>query len=169
MDDIIPKEARFDAEGQQNLEGTLKLFYNRVKVLFDTGVLNSFISFKLVQDLGLVPQTLNGALNAMSPLGAIVKFSRVCQDCPITLDDRNFPIDLIVLSMKEFDVILGIDWLTKFHANLDLMSRSIAFLVPGSFPFKFSCNPFSDGFFISCLATIETARSKISVYQIPVV
>ena len=52
---IIPKEAEFDIEGQQNLEGTLMLFYSKVKVLFDTSAPNSFIAFKLVQDLGLVP------------------------------------------------------------------------------------------------------------------
>ena len=87
------------------MEGTLTLFHSRVKVLFDTSVSNSFITFKLVQDLGLVPQTLEVALNVVSHLEAMVKLGRVCKDCPITLDDRNFPVDLMVLSMKEFDVI----------------------------------------------------------------
>ena len=55
---IILEEARFVVEGLQNLEGTLMLFPSRVKVLFDTSAPNSFIAFKLLQDLGLVPQPL---------------------------------------------------------------------------------------------------------------
>ena len=73
----------------------------------------------------------------MSPLGATVKLGRVCQDYLITLHDRNLPTDLIVLSMKEFDVILGIDWLTKFYANLDYVNKAITFSVPGSLPLNF--------------------------------
>ena len=100
---IIPEEAGFNVEEQQNLEGTLTLFHSRVKVLFDTGASNSFIAYRVVQDLGLVPQTLEVALNAASPLGVSVKLSKVCKDCPLTLEGRNLPADLIVLSMREFD------------------------------------------------------------------
>ena len=56
MNAIILKETGFDAKGQQNLEGTLKLFNDKVKVLFDTGSSNSFISIRMMNDLGLVPQ-----------------------------------------------------------------------------------------------------------------
>ena len=151
------------------MEGTLTLSHSRVKVLFDTRVLNSFIVFKLVQDLGLVSQTLKVSLNTVSPLGATIKLGRVCKDCPITLYDRNFPTNLIVLSMKEFDVILGIDWLTKFYSNLDCVSESITFLVPGSLLINFQCYPSSNGFFTSRLIAIEIASSDITVIRIPLV
>ena len=66
-------------------------------------------------------------MNIVSPLEVSVKLSKVCKDCPLTLEDRNLPANLIVLSMKEFDTILGVDWLTKFHAKLDCVSKSIPF------------------------------------------
>ena len=78
-------------------------------------------------ELGLVPEELNVALNAVSPLGITVKLGKVCKKCAITLEDHELPTDLIVLSMREFDVILGINWLTKYHANLDWVSRLIFF------------------------------------------
>ena len=53
---IIPEEAGFDEEEQQNMEGTLMLFYSHVKALFDTGASNSFIAVRMMNDLGLVPQ-----------------------------------------------------------------------------------------------------------------
>ena len=80
-----------------------------MRVIFDTGATNSFVSFEIVRRLGLIPQTLDNALNAVSPLGAAVKLGKICKDCTLTLEDRNLPVELIVLSMKEFDVILGFD------------------------------------------------------------
>ena len=82
--------------------------------MFDTSASNSFIAYRVVQDLGLVPQTLEVALNTVSPLGVSVKLSKVFKDCPLTLEGKNLPADLIVLSMREFDAILGIDWLLSF-------------------------------------------------------
>ena len=60
----------------------------------------------MMNDLGLVPQKLEMILNAVSPLVVNVKLGKVC---PLTLENRNFLTYLIVLSMSEFDVILGID------------------------------------------------------------
>ena len=134
---IIPNEAGFHKGEQHNLEGTLKLFNSQVKALFDTGASNFFITIRIVQRLGLVPQALDVALNVVSPLGVSVKLGKVCKDCPLKLKDQNLPADLIVLSMKEFDVILGIDWLTKYHAKLDCVSKSISFSTPRSSPFNF--------------------------------
>ena len=84
-----------------------------------------------------MPQTLDVALNDVSPLGVMVKLERVCKDCPITLDGKNFPTDLMVLSIKEFNVILGINWITKYHTNLDYVSNSITFLAPRSLTLNF--------------------------------
>ena len=64
-------------EGQQNLEGTLTLFHSRIKVLFDIGASNSFISMRMMNDLGLVPQELKTVLNALSPLGMILKLGKI--------------------------------------------------------------------------------------------
>ena len=88
---IIPKGTGFDIEEQQNLEGTIALFHTQVKVLFDTGASNSFITIRIMCELGLVPQALKTTLNAISPLGATVNLGKVCRDCPLTLEGRTFP------------------------------------------------------------------------------
>ena len=38
--------------------------------------------------------------------------NRAYRDCPIRIQEYEFPGDLIELSFREFDVILGIDWLS---------------------------------------------------------
>ena len=90
-----------------------------------------------MHDLGLVPQALEIALNAVSPLGITVKLRKVCKECPLTLKDRNFSADLLVLSMSKFDIILGMDWLTKYGATLDCDSRTIVFSTTGQPLVKF--------------------------------
>ena len=52
---IVPERANFNAQEQQNLEGTLTLYNSYAKVLFDIRATNSFIAHRVVQDLGLVP------------------------------------------------------------------------------------------------------------------
>ena len=37
---------------------------------------------------------------------------KVCRNCPLMIQDCNFPADLMLLPFDEFDVILGMDWLT---------------------------------------------------------
>ena len=63
----------------------------------------------MVLELGLIPQSMDKTLNTVSPLGATVKLGKVCKDCPLNIEDRNLPANLIVLAMRDFDVILGID------------------------------------------------------------
>ena len=46
-------------------------------------------------------------------LGHNVIVNRVYIDCPIKIREYEFPGDLIELSFREFDVILGMDWLSR--------------------------------------------------------
>ena len=85
----------------------------------------------------LVSKNLDVAFNAMSPLGVAVKFGKVSKRFSWTLADHGLLADLIMLTMSEFKVILGINWLTKFYANLDCVNKSITFTVLGSQPFTF--------------------------------
>ena len=99
------------------------LFHSRVRTLFDTVSSNYFIVVRVMRDLGLVPQVLEITLNAVSLLGVTIKLGKVYKKCPLTLEDRNFPADLIVPLISEFNIILEIDCLTKYFANLDYVSK----------------------------------------------
>ena len=35
------------------------------------------------------------------------------KNCPLMVHDREFSVDMVVLSIHEFDLILGMDWLSK--------------------------------------------------------
>ena len=44
---------------------------------------------------------------------------------PLMVHDREFSVDLIALSFHEFDLILGMDWLSKHLAIVDCDKKTI--------------------------------------------
>nr|XP_043639277.1 uncharacterized protein LOC122610347 [Erigeron canadensis] len=44
--------------------------------------------------------------------------NEIALDCPLILVDKNFMIDLIPVEISSFDVIVGMDWLSKHHATI---------------------------------------------------
>ena len=47
------------------------------------------------------------------------------KNCPITVHDREFLVDLIALPFHEFDLILGMDWLSKHWAIVDCDKKTV--------------------------------------------
>ena len=60
-----------------------------------------------------------------NPLGHSVIVNIVYRDCPIKIREYEFSGDLIELSFKEFDVILGMDWLSRHRAIVDCRMKRV--------------------------------------------
>ena len=54
-----------------------------------------------------------------SPLGHCVRVKRVYKNCPLLVHDKEFSVNLIAFPFHEFDLILGMDWLSKHRAIVD--------------------------------------------------
>ena len=81
--------------------------------------------------LYLTPETLDDPLSIATPLGDSFVLDSICRRCIVSLDDVQFNIDLIVLQMSEYDVILGIDWLSSYHVSLDCFAKTVCLRIPG--------------------------------------
>ena len=46
---------------------------------------------------------------------------------PIKVAGREFSVDLIVLEMVDYDVILGMDWLSKYKATIFYRRKKVMF------------------------------------------
>ena len=53
-----------------------------------------------------------------------------CDRLPLRIGNYMFPLDLIVLESQGLDVILGMDWLSKYGGNSDCASKSILLTTP---------------------------------------
>ena len=54
-----------------------------------------------------------------------VVVNRVYRDCPIKIQEYEFPGDLIELSFRVFDVILGMDWLSRHQVVVDCRMKRV--------------------------------------------
>nr|CAD1835607.1 unnamed protein product [Ananas comosus var. bracteatus] len=52
--------------------------------------------------------------------------------CPVRVGDWIIPVDLLALrKLGDFDVVLGMDCLTKYYATIDCKNRPVTFREPG--------------------------------------
>ena len=66
----------------------------------------------------------------MNPLGHSVIVNKVYRDCPNKIREYEFLGDLIELSFREFDVILGMDWLSRHRAIVDCRMKRVTLRTP---------------------------------------
>ena len=64
-------------------------------------------------------------MHVTSPLGHSVSLNNVYKNCTIAIQTREFLADLITLPFREFDLILGMDLLSKHRAIIDCGQKTI--------------------------------------------
>ena len=64
-------------------------------------------------------------MHVTSPLGLSVRVNRVYKNYPLVIHYREFSVDLIAFPFHEFDLILGMDWLSKHLAIVDCDKKTI--------------------------------------------
>ena len=100
------------------MAGVFSIQQQIVYVLFDTGSTLSFISKHIAPYCDLNIQPLIPPIKVETPIGSS-EVNQVARNVEITMNGRAFPSNLILLPMKDIDIILGMDWLLHYHANID--------------------------------------------------
>ena len=59
------------------------------------------------------------------PRGHSVRVNRVYKNYHLMTHDREFYVDLLDLSFHEFDLILGMDWLSKHRSIVDYDKKTV--------------------------------------------
>ena len=78
-----------------------------------------------VNVLGLKVKSLGKLLHVSSPLGIRVRIDQICRDCELEISVILLTVDLRVMDISDFDVILGMDWLTAHRVVIDCDNRRI--------------------------------------------
>ncbi|XP_012846654.1 PREDICTED: uncharacterized protein LOC105966612 [Erythranthe guttata] len=99
------------------IAGTVNVYNNSVYALIDSGSTHSFISSTLVAELRLVRSQADALFSILIPSGDELKSNFIIKDCPIQIRNQTLASDLIILPIKHFEIILGMDWLSKFDAQ----------------------------------------------------
>ncbi|GJY23007.1 putative reverse transcriptase domain-containing protein [Tanacetum coccineum] len=63
--------------------------------------------------------------------GNLVSTNTVIQGCTLTLLNQPFEIDLMPIKLCSFDVVIGMDWLSKYHARIICDEKLVHILING--------------------------------------
>ena len=118
-------KAREDQDAPEVITGNFSLYDIEMHALIDPGSTHSYICTEHVFDRMPSVEQLPYDMHVTSPLGHSVNVNKVCKNCLIVINDREFPVDLIALPFCEFHLILGMDWLSKHRVIVDCDKRSV--------------------------------------------
>ena len=93
--------------------------------LFDTGASHSFVSLRVVQSWSFrgvfEPKAKKIQTVGTERLGAV----GIHRDVPVMLGGVDLLADLTEMEMNFYDVILGMDWLTRHRVILDCLEARV--------------------------------------------
>ncbi|GKV34706.1 hypothetical protein SLEP1_g43056 [Rubroshorea leprosula] len=108
-----------EAAATEVITGTLPANSDYAHVLFDSGASHSFIARSYVLKRALPVDTSDCELHVDTPLGGVMTTREVCRTVDIYVDGRQLSARLFFLDISDFDIILGMDWLSKHFASID--------------------------------------------------
>ncbi|XP_074347643.1 uncharacterized protein LOC141686508 [Apium graveolens] len=93
------------------ISGSLSVGNGNAIVLFDTGATHSFVSTSYSKHLDIAYTALISDFSVGTPMGVTILVNSQYLDCVVKVDDRELLVDLLPIQMRDFDIILGMDWL----------------------------------------------------------
>ena len=117
--------AREDQDAPRVIVGIFSLYDIGMHALVDPGSTHSYVCLEQLSDKLPSVEPLAYDMHVTSPMGHSVKVNRVYKNCPLMVHDREFSVDLIALPFHEFDLILGMDWLSKHQAIDDYDKKTV--------------------------------------------
>ena len=116
---VYAMKAVVDKDAPDVIVSNFHIFETIVHALIDLVSTHSYVCTS-IPSLGSLPKSETGYdILVTNPLGHSVIINRVYKDCFIRIREYEFPGYLIELSFKEFDVILGMDWLSQHQVVVD--------------------------------------------------
>ncbi|XP_071719122.1 uncharacterized protein [Rutidosis leptorrhynchoides] len=115
------------ADATGTITGHVFVHHRVLFVLFDSGSTHSIVSVKSSKYLKVSPTWLSTPFTISTPMGSVETIDRLYQNCRLEFNDCMFPANLFPMTMHDFDIILGMDWLSRHHENIDCYSKRILF------------------------------------------
>ncbi|KAA3465838.1 DNA/RNA polymerases superfamily protein [Gossypium australe] len=108
--------SREEASSPAVITDTFTLYDTNVIALIDPGSNHSYICMNLVSSKTFLVESTKFVIRVSNPLGKCVLVDKVYKNCPLMYRDFCFSTNLMLLPFDEFNMILGMDWLTMHEA-----------------------------------------------------
>ena len=111
--------------------GMILVFDRDANILIDPGATHSFIFMGFISNVNVESQPIDCSIVVSLPTGESRLAESVYMDSRVIIGGQEFLADLILLDIHDFDVILGMDWLSRHHATVDCYRKEVRFCKPG--------------------------------------
>ena len=98
--------------------------------LVDPRATHSFISVPFTERHQIESQLIGGRMVVSVPNGDTMISKRIVPGSRLVIQNKDFPADLIMLGIHDFDIVLGMDWLSKHRATLDCYKKEVRLVRP---------------------------------------
>ena len=99
-------------------------------VLFDSGASHSFMSQTFASEHNKKIEVVDKGGYCISSAGASISTNQIVRDVLISIKEREYTMDLIVLPWLGIDVILGMNWMSGHRVLSDTSTRTIMLREP---------------------------------------
>ncbi|XP_077216020.1 uncharacterized protein LOC143850681 [Tasmannia lanceolata] len=139
----------------------LRLADGKLGLIFDVASVNhSFVSSTFATLHSLPNSPLDYDLCVSTPVGREIVTNEISKMCSVKIGNRELLADFILLELSNFDVILGMDWLSTHYALVDCNKKIVNFEIPGEE--KQDCEAF-------LASIVEVNDNEVKIENIPVV
>nr|GEW81709.1 reverse transcriptase domain-containing protein [Tanacetum cinerariifolium] len=140
----VPKDHHNNAHGRTYMQkdrnvhrdpnvvtGMFLVNQHLARVLFDSKAEKSFVSISLASMLNIPPTIIDTFYNIEMADENLVSTNTAIQGCTLTLLNRPFEIKLVPIRLGSFDVVVGMDWLSNYHAKIICDEKVVHILIDG--------------------------------------
>ena len=107
----------------------ISIYDHDAYALVDPGTTHSFISVPFTERHQIESQPIDGRMVVSVPNGDTMISEKIVPGSRL-VTMRIFPTYLIVLGIHDFDIVLGMDWLSKHRATLDCYKKEVRLVRP---------------------------------------
>lgn len=118
-------QAKEETTAPDVIAGTFALLDTAIIALIDLGSTHSYICTSLASEKKMFIESTKFDVKVSNSLGRSVIVNQICRKCPIKIWGYEFHTDLMLLPFDEFDVILGMDWLTVHNVVVNCKNKRI--------------------------------------------
>ena len=119
-----------DKDALDGIVGNFNIFDTIVHALIDPRSTHSYVCTSIPSLGGLPKSETEHDILVTNMIRHSVVVNGVYRDCPIRIREYEFPRDLIKLSFREFNVILGMDWLFRHQVVVDCRMKRVNLRTP---------------------------------------
>ncbi|GJS51929.1 putative reverse transcriptase domain-containing protein [Tanacetum coccineum] len=112
------------------MTGMFTLNNHYATTLFDPRADYSFVSTTFISLINIEPNNLGFSYEIKIARGHLVEINKIIQGCKLEIEDHTFDIDLIPFGHGSFDVIVGMDWLSRHKAEIVFHEKVVKIPLP---------------------------------------